>query len=268
MTAEARRQIEAAAAAVAAGGLAAIVDDGAPRRAFLAAAADSVTPASLALMRGGRGRAMTLVAPFDGDGAPDHERAALELIRVARARPQAVICPVPIGAAWDAALDGLPRVTLSSLLRHQEKTWVQRIVQTQLPVPQGSFLATGYRSADGREHLAVTTGIVRGARRVLVVVCPQCTVGHILKSAACGCADHLAVAMDALGQADHGILIHLAAEPGGRIDFALASTETDCAERRRLAADDRTARAIVDDLGPVSVRQVRVEPDGALSLCA
>ena len=167
------------------------------------------------------------------------------------------------------------RDALRVVAEHRERAAVSRIVETSLPTVHGTFTAVGFRTEDGREHVALVKGDVAGRHDVLVIVCTQCTAGHVLGSGACDCAGHMESALEMLSASRHAILVHLATERDSRIDLRFGGEDV-CGPRRAAADSDPVAMAIVADLGPAAVRLAGAAPETwetaedpfALPLCA
>lgn len=251
MSPDAMRAVEAAVEDVAAGSIVAIEDEAG---VVLLAAAELLTPAAVAFMRGDSEREPSVIAA-DGDGSvalDDRSRAALELVGLAGMRPVAAVSEVPATREW-AVGSRLRAVSTAAVAGYRARRRVKRLVDAPVPTPDGVYLAVGYRSGDGREHMAVVKGSVEGAHDVLVVVCPQCTMGHALHSTACLCGRHLDRALDGLRRHERGVIVHVGRGPHFGPD-ALGQDEAACAEYRRRCASDPIALAIVADLAPGSTR--------------
>src|SRR5437016_13056224 len=92
------------------------------------------------------------------------------------------------------ALHGLKMVTVADLIahRHRHERLVERVVETQMPTKFGSFDAIGYRSEiDGKQHVALVKGDVRGGDDVLVRVHSECLTGDAFGSLRCDCGAQL-----------------------------------------------------------------------------
>jgi GTP cyclohydrolase II len=144
-----------------------------------------------------------------------------------------------------------------------------RIVSVaQLPTRFGEFRAVAFtRDPDGREHLALVRGQVRGASRVPVRVHSECLTGDVLGSLRCDCRDQLIAALETLGGLDAGALIYLRQEGRGigltnKIRaYALQDHGVDTVEANRLLGfgdDERDYRAAAEMLEALGVRSVQL----------
>jgi hypothetical protein len=254
MSPDATRQVEAAAGALAIGGVIAITDEDDPRRTVLAAASEALTPAGAALMRGrGDGAIALIAAATDVRALGSHERAAIDLADLAGMRPVALVCDVATPVANTLADGRVHTVSVQSVAGYRARALVQRLVETPLPTPFGTFTAVGYLSHDGREHVALVKGALEGLHDVPVEIHPQCAAGHTFRSSLCECRPRMEAALERLGRQERGVLIHLAgaATPSwqGWLDGEAA-----CAVHRRRASRDPIALGIVADLAPAAIR--------------
>jgi 3,4-dihydroxy 2-butanone 4-phosphate synthase/GTP cyclohydrolase II len=127
-----------------------------------------------------------------------------------------------------AAKHDLKICTIADLIayRRQNERLIEP-VQMDVPMPtrQGTFTAHLFRSKlDGHEHVALTVGMpgpgLDGPREaldveVLVRVHSECLTGDVFHSQRCDCGEQLEVAMERLGQAEHGVLVYMRQEGRG-----------------------------------------------------
>lgn len=88
-------------------------------------------------------------------------------------------------------------------------------VSTRLPVAAGDFDVHLHDSPDGKEHLVLSMGDVRGAGPVLVRVHSECFTGDVLGSRRCDCGEQLAEALARIAHEGRGVLIYLRQEGRG-----------------------------------------------------
>lgn len=85
-----------------------------------------------------------------------------------------------------------------------------------LPTRFGDFRAVAFNSTpDGKEHLALVRGDVRGARELPLRIHSECLTGDVLGSLRCDCRDQLTAALEDLARRPSGVLIYLRQEGRG-----------------------------------------------------
>lgn len=149
--------------------------------------------------------------------------AAVQLMKVARLLPAAVIAPVPVSgeadaAAWAAGHD-LPRVAAADVVAYEETAARTLALVGDARVPlEGAENARilAFRPADGgTEHLAILIGEPDPGQPVLARLHSECFTGDLLGSLRCDCGDQLRGAIEAIGKAGAGVLLYLAQEGRG-----------------------------------------------------
>jgi len=157
---------------------------------------------------------------------------------------------------------------------------VERVAETALPTPHGTFRAVGYRDLhSGAEHVALVMG-TPPARGALVRVHSECLTGDALGSARCDCGPQLDAALAAVA-AEGGVVVYLRGLEGRGIgllaklaayelqDAGLDTVEANTAQG--LPADAReygAAAAILADLGLDRVRLLTNNPAKLTGLAA
>jgi 3,4-dihydroxy 2-butanone 4-phosphate synthase/GTP cyclohydrolase II len=153
--------------------------------------------------------------------------AAVDLARLAGLYPAGVICEIMNDDGTMArvpdlerycAEHGLKMVTVADLIayRHRHEKLVERVVETNMPTKYGEFEAIGYRSPmDGKHHVAMVKGHVRGMHDVLVRVHSECLTGDVFGSLRCDCGVQLEDALERIEQEGQGVLLYLAQEGRG-----------------------------------------------------
>ena len=156
-----------------------------------------------------------------------HTEAAVDLARLAGLIPAGVICEIsnPDGTMARvpdlvpyAAEHGLKIITIAQLIEHRRHTerLIERGTAARLPTAYGEWTAVGYRSIlDGKHHLALVKGDVRGASDVLVRVHSECLTGDVFGSQRCDCGDQLRAAMRTIAEEGAGVLLYIAQEGRG-----------------------------------------------------
>ncbi|MDF9391251.1 MULTISPECIES: GTP cyclohydrolase II [Methylococcus] len=93
---------------------------------------------------------------------------------------------------------------------------VHELVSTRLPNRFGDFIIHCYGGAqDGKQHLALVKGEVRGRENVLARVHSECLTGDVFGSRRCDCGEQLELALRAIGAAECGVLLYLRQEGRG-----------------------------------------------------
>lgn len=92
-----------------------------------------------------------------------------------------------------------------------------RIVSVaDLPSRFGDFRVVAFTAdSQGKEHLAVVRGSVRGRSRVPLRIHSECLTGDVLGSLRCDCRDQLTRSLEEIAGAEHGVLLYLRQEGRG-----------------------------------------------------
>ncbi|WP_404382444.1 GTP cyclohydrolase II [Caenispirillum salinarum] len=149
--------------------------------------------------------------------------AAVQLMKIARLLPAAVIAPLPAEAAadpvdWALARD-IPRVAAADVLEYEETAARTLMMVGEARVPlEGAENARilAFRPADGgTEHLAILIGEPKPDAPVLARLHSECFTGDLLGSLRCDCGDQLRGAIEAIAKDGAGVLLYLAQEGRG-----------------------------------------------------
>lgn len=156
-----------------------------------------------------------------------HTEAAVDLASLAGLTPAAVICEILRDDGRMARLPDLKRfcekhqiklITIADLIAYRRKheKLVERKAETLLPTAFGEFKAFCYQGVvDGRVHLALVKGKIKGKEPVLVRVHSECLTGDVFHSFRCDCGEQLRAALQAIENEGKGVLLYIRQEGRG-----------------------------------------------------
>ena len=113
---------------------------------------------------------------------------------------------------------GLKMITVQSLIEYRKRTecFVQKIAEADLPSKYGHFRIHAYESKlDGKTHLAIVKGNIKGEENVLVRVHSECLTGDALGSLRCDCGDQLATSLKRIEAEGTGVVLYMRQEGRG-----------------------------------------------------
>lgn len=113
---------------------------------------------------------------------------------------------------------GLKMITVQALIEYRKRTecFVQKIAEADLPSKYGHFRIHAYESKlDGKTHLAIVKGNIKGEENVLVRVHSECLTGDALGSLRCDCGDQLATALKRIEAEGTGVVLYMRQEGRG-----------------------------------------------------
>jgi len=154
---------------------------------------------------------------------PDIAAAAVELAKLARLLPAAVVAPLRLEstvhvAEWARSRDLLD-VSVGAVGGYQIAAARSLRIVSEARVPlDGAENARviAFRPSDGgTEHLAIIIGEPPRDRPVLTRLHSECFTGDLLGSLRCDCGDQLRGAIAEIARHGHGLLIYLAQEGRG-----------------------------------------------------
>lgn len=164
--------------------------------------------------------------PLDLVPPPALSEPAVDIIKLARLLPAAVIAPIRIegdhGPAsrriWAAEHD-LLAVSAANIAayRFAGQGALTQVAEARLPLAGAeNARVTAFRPSDGgKAHLAIVIGTPQAGDSVLVRVHSECFTGDLLGSLRCDCGDQLRGAIEAIARAGSGVLLYMSQEGRG-----------------------------------------------------
>lgn len=149
--------------------------------------------------------------------------ASIDLMKIARFNPAAVICEIMNHDGTMARENDLKifskenNITVISVqdiveYRLQTESVVEKMVSANLPTQFGDMKIHAYKSqCDDLEWIAITCGDIKNNVAPLVRVHSQCLTGDVFHSVRCDCGEQLNMAMRAISE-NGGIVLYLPQE--------------------------------------------------------
>jgi 3,4-dihydroxy 2-butanone 4-phosphate synthase / GTP cyclohydrolase II len=113
---------------------------------------------------------------------------------------------------------GLRFITVAQLVSYRltKTRIIERVTEADLPTAYGDFRVVAYQSVlDGREHIALVKGDLKGKANVLVRMHSECMTGDVFGSLRCDCGEQLAAAMKRIEEEGQGAIVYLRQEGRG-----------------------------------------------------
>ena len=209
-------------------------------------------------------------------GVPADTGAALELVKLARLLPAALVAPLHADRAAMVAGRDLVSVPAADVLAYPTKlvTNLARVGEAVVPLAGAERArVVAFRAPDaGIEHLAILIGQPERQEAPLTRLHSECFTGDLLDSLRCDCGPQLRGAVQRMGADGHGVLLYLAQEGRGiglvnkLRAYTLQDQGLDTLDANRAlgwGADERNfliAAAMLDALGIGAVRLLTNNP--------
>ncbi|MDB2385757.1 GTP cyclohydrolase II [Shewanella sp.] len=145
---------------------------------------------------------------------------------------------------------------------------IKFIASSKLPTPWGIFEMHGFEDSEtGKEHVALTLGVLDLESPILGRIHSECLTGDALFSLRCDCGFQLQTAMQNIAEAGQGFILYLRQEGRGigllnkirayELQDGGANT-VEANERLGFAADMRTYDMIIPMMQQIGVSKVRL----------
>ncbi len=156
-----------------------------------------------------------------------HTEAAVDLMKLAGLFPIGVICEISrddgeMARGEDllnfAKKHGFKVIAIKDIIeyRRARETLVEKSAEASLPTEYGEFKIVIYRSlVDGKEHIALVKGDIKGKKNVLVRVHSECLTSDIFKSLRCDCGKQLDFALKLISERGEGVVLYMRQEGRG-----------------------------------------------------
>ena len=156
-----------------------------------------------------------------------HTEATVDLCKICGLTPVSVICEILKDDGTMARMDdleifakqhNLKIITIADLIKYRKRTQeLMKIeVVANMPTDNGTFKIVGFENhIDGKEHIALVKGDVKGKEAVTVRIHSECFTGDILGSLRCDCGSQLKTAMRRIDKLGEGIILYLRQEGRG-----------------------------------------------------
>lgn len=218
---------------------------------------------------------------LSGSAANALQAAAVELVKLARLLPAALVDDCPEAPETYAARENLLIVDADDIARYRaaSEEVLDAVVEVNVPLAGAEDTRMiAFRPADGgKAHLAIIVGDPDPAVPVLTRLHSECFTGDLLGSLRCDCGDQLRGAIDAIAAAGGGVLLYLAQEGRGiglvnklrAYQLQDAGFDTiDANEHLGFDADERVYTPAANMLTQLGYRSVRLMTNNPAKVAA
>lgn len=158
---------------------------------------------------------------------PGHTEASVDLAKLAGLKPVGVIVEIINDDGTMARVPdlfafakkyNLKIITIEELIRYRKDKELKVTIHSEarMPTKYGSFRLIGFENNyDGKEHLALVKGDVRGKENVKLRIHSECFTGDILGSLRCDCGDQLQETMKRIDELGEGVILYMRQEGRG-----------------------------------------------------
>jgi 3,4-dihydroxy 2-butanone 4-phosphate synthase/GTP cyclohydrolase II len=205
---------------------------------------------------------------------PGHTEAAVDLVRLAGLTPAAVTCSILNPAGMTASVQeigafadehGLTVLQIADIAayRRQREDVIARVGGAVIPMPEGRFLALGYRDRhEMGEHMALVMGDLEQPGPIMVRVHTECLAGDVFDFTGCECGAALRASIEEVAEHGRGVLLYVRAPGGDRARLRhlepAMTPALEAADRKAAAtAVNGVALSMLKDLGITAARLAR-----------
>lgn len=156
-----------------------------------------------------------------------HTEAACDLASLAGLTKAGVLCEITKEDGEMARLPYLKKfaekhslkiISIKDLItyRRRAEKLIGKSIETDLATEYGEMRMIVYKSLiDGKEHVALVKGNIKGKKNVLVRVHSECMTGDLFKSTQCDCKSQLDASLKIINKKGLGVLLYMRQEGRG-----------------------------------------------------
>lgn len=160
-------------------------------------------------------------------GRPGHTEAMVDLCKIAKLKPAAVLCEILREDGETAKFPELEKIakkfnlkitSVEEIIKYRLKneSLIEKVSEINFPTAHGKFVLHLYKSLiDDKGQIALVKGKIDPDKPVLVRLHSECLTGDVFHSLRCDCHDQLNLALDMIENEKNGILVYLRQEGRG-----------------------------------------------------